>query len=817
MTAWLPADAEPTRFDPEVLRSRGIDPSIAAHFSTASRFLPGRNLVELSVNGSAVGRYPAHFDAEGRICLSDALLRLAGLRPVPSSGKTANPASPPRADRLAQPVALDCRAFLDAFPTTAVHLLPEQQAVELVTPPEAVAARAAPSPVYTTGGAAAILNYNVLAGYSRSMGGASRFLQGSVESGFNYQGWVVRSQDAFSMRDGSRQWSHVQAYGQRSFTGYRTALQIGQLMAQGDITGGAPITGVQIAPEQALLPRGSGSPMIQGIAHSQARVEVRQGGILIHSTVVPPGPFSFSELPLLSTRRDVTVEVIEADGRRHGFSIPAAAVQQLNIGPPAGFSMSLGKLRNLGGAAGPAPWLASVAHGFALGSRVNLSHGVTLASGYRALGIRLDAQPAGWLGTSAQLVGADNPRRHARGVKATLLGSARLAAGFSMDVSETRQSRGYSDLLDVPRPALPSSPGHAIAPGLDRDRPEVRRTIGLSWSGAALGNFNLSYDGTRFFHGLTSRRLFVSWGKRLGLVNLSISAERALGARRGGHDGDNLYVSASFALGRHDTAIYGTRSGTRRGVGVRTGAALGEHASYSLSAERDNPGTAPSASANLNLTPRHVQLALGSAVAAGSRSWSVQASGAAVWHADGLSFSPYPVRDTFGIATVGRVAGIALHTPAGKVWTDAWGRAVIPSLPAYGGAQVEVMVASLKRNMDLANGYRRIHAARGAVGKLQFAISKVRRALLNVTAEDGGGIPQGSAIVDTQGRLVTLAGAGNMVFLPDLTEQALFARHPDGASCRLEFAIPRQAPADSVYERIDAVCRTVPPARSHTP
>ncbi|WP_186196764.1 fimbria/pilus outer membrane usher protein, partial [Burkholderia gladioli] len=140
------------------------------------------------------------------------------------------------------------------------------------------------------------------------------------------------------------------------------------------------ITGVQIAPEQALLPRGNGSPVIQGIAHSQARVEVRQGGILIHSTVVPPGPFSFSELPLLSTSRDVTLKVIEADGRRHGFSIPAAAVQQLNIGPPAGFSMSLGKLRNLGGE-GPAPWLASVAHGIALGSRINLNHGVTLQSG----------------------------------------------------------------------------------------------------------------------------------------------------------------------------------------------------------------------------------------------------------------------------------------------------------------------------------------------------------------------------------------------------------------------------------------------------
>ncbi|MDI9690445.1 fimbria/pilus outer membrane usher protein, partial [Burkholderia cenocepacia] len=39
---------------------------------------------------------------------------------------------------------------------------------------------------------------------------------------------------------------------------------------------------------------------VTGIARTQARVEVRQLGVLIHASQVPPGPFSLGDLPLVS-------------------------------------------------------------------------------------------------------------------------------------------------------------------------------------------------------------------------------------------------------------------------------------------------------------------------------------------------------------------------------------------------------------------------------------------------------------------------------------------------------------------------------------
>src|SRR5260364_379801 len=50
--------------------------------------------------------------------------------------------------------------------------------------------------------------------------------------------------------------------------------------------------------------------------------------------------------------------------------------------------------------------------------------------------------------------------------------------------------------------------------------------------------------------------------------------------------------------------------------------------------------------------------------------------------------SPEPIEDTFGIASVGNLSGVKIDTPQGTVWTDTWGRAVIPRLPAFGKGEI---------------------------------------------------------------------------------------------------------------------------------
>ncbi|MDP1189067.1 fimbria/pilus outer membrane usher protein, partial [Klebsiella pneumoniae] len=66
-----------------------------------------------------------------------------------------------------------------------------------------------------------------------------------------------------------------------------------------------------------------------------------------------------------------------------------------------------------------------------------------------------------------------------------------------------------------------------------------------------------------------------------------------------------------------------------------------------------------------------------------STSYSGQLQGGVVAHATGITLSPYRIEDTFGVASVGDIAGARITTPQGPVWTDPWGSAVIAGLPAY--------------------------------------------------------------------------------------------------------------------------------------
>lgn len=49
-------------------------------------------------------------------------------------------------------------------------------------------------------------------------------------------------------------------------------------------------------------------------------------------------------------------------------------------------------------------------------------------------------------------------------------------------------------------------------------------------------------------------------------------------------------------------------------------------------------------------------------------------------HKDGVTFSPYSIKDTFAIARLSEPkAGVEITTPQGTVWTDRWGGLSFPA------------------------------------------------------------------------------------------------------------------------------------------
>ena len=774
-------------FDLETLKSRGLNPAIASHFKNGPQFLPGQHTVHVSVNGRSVGRALATFDTGGKLCLTSELLTMAALK-VPEAQGSDSQACPD--------------AFLQAWPTTTIALQPERMTVDIVAPPSAMD-RTATATTYQSGGRAAILNYDVLSSQTRHIGGKSNYLQAYTELGLNANDWILRSNSTYSNSSGKSSWNHVDAYAQRTLPTWHTTFQAGQINLRGSLFAGIPVNGMQLFPETALQSSKHEGPPITGIAHTQARVEVSQNGISLASAIVPPGPFTMTDVLPRSLTQDLKVVIHETSGEERVFYVPAAALQVDRVGAPAGFAGGLGMLRHTGAAGGDSMPVVAAEYGIALGRRANVAAGLLLTQDYRSLGARSDLVLPGSIQTGLQSTISQNSRTGRSGAQHIVSVSAQVLPGVSSNLSLLRRTDGYSEVLDsASRPTA----GTQWHPHLREDRIKQQISAGLGWSGSTLGGFNMNYSESQSTRGNSSRRGIFSWGKNFGRASVSLSFERDMGSSHR-NQGNLMYLNLSLPLGKQSVSASMQRQDSGTSYGVNTGASINERSSYTLSATSSSHGQT-SYSGSVGVNSAYTQLNLAASSFQGGYSHSARMRGGLVGHAHGLSFSPYRVQDTFAIASVGGLSGVRLSTPAGNVWTDPWGRAVIASLPAYRNGQIQVATPSLARNVDLINGRYSLDPARGSVSTVDFKVVTVRRALLTAAYADGSQVPKGAAVLDANGVFITLVGSDGQIFLPDMLAGATpFSVAPsDEASCTLEFDIADTPDLNALYERAPATC-----------
>ncbi|UVL62794.1 fimbria/pilus outer membrane usher protein [Pseudomonas sp. B21-032] len=769
-------------FDADILRQRGIDPGLIEYLRAEARFTPGVQAVMLRVNDQPRGRINARFLADGRLCFDSSLLEAGGLK-MPEKATEAK---------------AGCEDFTGVYEQTLVQLDPAAAEVTLVVPTQALKATEQRQDLsaFESGGTAALVNYEGFASRNEFAGQGSGSWSLNTEMGFNAADWIVRSQQIHSAVDGRSTTQHLGAYAQRSFAELGTVLQAGQISLSNPVLAGARVNGLQLASEQALqVP--TRRTVIDGIAQSQARVEVRQAGVLIYSTVVPPGPFALSALPQLDRRTDLEVTVIEASGEQRSFTVPSALVA-VEV-PAPGFVVGAGQVRDSRDS-GHEPWVVSGGWTQAINSNATLSSGLIVAEDYHAVGGAIGLQT--WSGAHTQwLVQSSQASvEGVRGLQAQLALSQRLGENWSLSAAATRQTSGYRSLHESQ--FISEAAGH---PGGARDQ----YSAGLSWSQPWLGSLSATYGRSTRFDGSSTSRSSASWGQRFGQVSVSASAEWNLSGGDG--LGNAVYLSLSMPLGERRRLRTSMRnSGGQSRVGVTLQEQLDETTSYRLGAERAGGDGELDLNAGVSLLPRHAQLDLNyTGYGNGNRSYSAGLRGGLLLDGGGATLSPYPLQDTFGVLSVGDVSGVEVSTPSGPVWTDGSGRAVLARLAPYAPSSVEVKTRSLPRNIDISNGAAVIQAGRGAVARVDFAAASTRRALLQATHVDGSALPVGAVVTDGEGEFVTLVQAGGLVFATNLENSPrLWVKVPDQPGCELHFSLADEPDLQTYYETTSAVCRT---------
>lgn len=776
--------AREVTFDTDILKSRGLGADLNRYFAQAPRFLPGTHSVSVKVNGNDRGTAAVRFSEDGTMCVDNDFLEFAGLMPVPIKANET------------------CHDLRSDYAQAVINPLPNQEAVELYLPAEALNSLSADVKNFQHGGTAGMLNYSLFSTkneYSGSDSSSNRYSQASLKAGFNAMDWSLRSRYILTDDDGNRNAESIYTYAEHVFVPQRLTMQVGEINAMSDVLSGVPITGVQLMPTSGLQKDSSGVS-VSGIARtSQARVEVRQNGRLIFNTLVPAGPFTLDDVPMVRNNVDLDVTVVESDGSTNHYIVPAASVKARNLSKPNGLTVSAGQVRGIDSDYSD-PLVFNVSDGWRIFPWMNLLASGVVAEDYQAAGARTEFMVTdGWnvstsmAASNAQFGDSDN------GIKNELQSDYSLTENVGLSASVAHYSGDYRELADA----------------MDDDYQgyDNSYSANVRWSTELAGAFSagLSYNQAAG-DGEDSRYLLLSWGKTFKYASINVNWQSAVGSTDDDQDDDLLYINLSIPLGGSQSlSSYMRKQGDSTSYGLANSGSLGENTNYYISADRDDESQENSFNGNINTNLHYTQLSVGGGTSGDhQRNYNATLSGGIAMHKDGVTFSPYSIKDTFAIARLSEPkAGVEITTPQGTVWTDRWGQAVIPGLTEWRNSRIEVDANKLPQSMTLANGTKYIAAAHGSVSEVSFKVLNSRRVMLRIKQADGKPLTKGLSVVDDKNNYVVTVVDDGHVFLNDADQiSALYAVDDDNNRlCKLDFTLPEKHDEDAFYEEVNGVCR----------
>ncbi|WP_313459825.1 fimbria/pilus outer membrane usher protein [Pseudomonas sp.] len=730
---------------------------------------PGRYDVTVLVNLEPVGRHTLdfHADSEGKLqpCLAPTLLAEWGLRL--------------EALQDGEAVQKTCLQLPRAVPGAQLDFKPERLRLAISIPQIAMrrAADGSSDPSrWDSGINAAFINYTVstLRMHHRQQGHHSND-DLYLDSGINLGDWRLRTSQSWRQdSDGNRSWTRTRTYAQRDLPGTRANLTIGESFTDSDIFSGVPITGLQVASDLGMLTdtQQGYAPVIRGVAQTRAKLEVWQNGYPIYSTYVSPGPYAIDDLNVAGNG-ELEVVVTEADGQVRRFVQPYASLGNLLRPGVWRYNATIGRYNPA--ARHDKPMLAQATFSTGMEWDLTLYGGLMLSDHYRAanLGIgknlgNLGAVALDMTHADSQIDAAD--QTEAQGQSYAFKYGKSFDFGTNLRFAGYRYStQGYRDFSEAVRQR--SQPGNFQGSRRSRLEASVYQRLGQRHS------LNLSFSQQDYWQrNSTQRQYQLSFNTYHAGLTYNLFASQSLTDNYGSDRQFGLSVSMPLDFGRSANATLDWQK-QRQGYSQRAG----------LSGTADDGQL--SYNASLSQNERHQRsgaLALGYQGAYGSvgtgisqgtdyRSVSLNASGAMLWHAQGVEFGTW-IGDTAGLVEVPGVAGVGVQNSASAT-TNARGYTIVPSLQPYRYNTLLLQTDTLGPDVQIDNGTARVIPRRGAIVKSTFDARTITRLVLTLRHADGSPLPFGALVLDTKGEQLGLIGqAGQAAMETTLRAQTLTLR-----------------------------------------
>lgn len=529
--------------------------------------------------------------------------------------------------------------------------------------------------------------------------------------------------------------------------------------------------GLQVSSNFALQPGFVNLPQQSFSAQAAlpSTVEVFVNNALVNRNEVPPGPFSVSNIPVISGHGDVRVVVRDLLGREQVISQPFYSSAQLLRAGLGDFSYEAGRQRNNFGVLGNDYGQAFAA----LTYRQGVS--ATFTGEVHAEALSGNAQTAGlngtWAVAGAAILNAAIAASHGERGTAWLGG-----AGFETTIG---------NLFLSGRMQAATSAFTQLGQQAGQLAPRRLANLNGNYSLAGMGSIGASVVLQDNRDAARAEVVSVTYTRPLGKSAFAgITALKTLGSP-GNH---SIGAFLIIPLDKRSTAsVSAQRHGNQSRLSAQYQRSLpsDEGSGYRLQASRDG-----AQQAEVNYQNAVGTYSLGIESLSGQTSARAGASGGLAM-LGGAAYASRRINDSFAVVQVPGYAGVRVYGDNQLVGrTDARGNILIPRVRAFeeNPISIESQDLPLDARIDVLK-MAAMPAYRSGV-LLTFPVMPARAATLKIVLADGRAVPAGAQVsVDERDEVFPVANDGE-VYLSDLSNHSALQVSWRGQRCRIPVAYP---------------------------
>lgn len=643
-----------------------------------------------------------------------------------------------------------------------------------------------PGETWDRGTSALMLNYDYSGSQTTYNSRTTQNNYVGLDGSLNILGWRFRSQGNWTKgTDSESKFTTLNTYLSRDYAfAQGGVLSVGQINTSDTLFDSLSLDGIKAESDDGMLvpSLATFSPVIKGIASSQAVVTVRQNGTIIYQQNVAPGAFELRDISAVGSG-DLHVEIKEADGTVRRFTQATGSLPLLQHEGRVRYNVSAGRYRNTD-SDGEEPVLFQSSVAWGLPQAFTLYGGVQLSKDYDAVmaGAGHAFQSLGALSVDVTRARARFDRQHSEldtqsGQSVRVMYAKSLETGTDISVAGYRYgSQGFYSFADMQNVLTEENEGTRWR----SQRLRSRAQLSINQNLYDFGQMSLSGSQDRYWDTNHSNiNWMVSYNKSFNGVNTSLSFSWLRNQWDDTPD-RQLFVNVSVPLSSFltrgtmssNTSFNAHDSRTNIQTGL-SGSSADSKVSYAVSQGIENQGSGANGNASLMYTGAYGTVSGGYGYFREGQQMTYSVRGGITAHPYGITLSqPVSMNSANVLVSANGASGVDIKNGAG-IGTDIFGYAVVPNLIPYQQNRISLDVSSLDEDVDARNTDTTVIPTRGALVPVKFDVAVGKRAMF-ILRYHGQLLPLGSQVSMSGEQSIPSSGIvsdGGQVYLSGLPDQ----------------------------------------------